>query len=265
MASQYRHTYSHVTSNSLHERRHPTTHADLTLMHEIAQPLTAILVDAEAALRVVDKRAAVRGILNDILASAIRAVDILNMSRTMLHGGEQRIESRRLSQIVTDALRFTAVNLDAVGVSVELHFDADSDVVDVDHAQIAQVIVNLVTNACHAMSSTPRRERVLRIATRADAQHIFLTMADSGVGVPPDARERIFQPFVTSKPTGLGLGLAISRGIVNAHGGQLRAEAVERGALFSMQLPRAPRASHARQLDEGPIEAEKPDREASRP
>lgn len=265
MALQDRHTYSRVTSDPLHDCSHPSTHADLTLVHEIAQPLTAILGDAEAALRTVDETAAVREIINDIVANTIRAIDILNMSRTMLQGGEQRIEPHRLSGIVRDALRFTAGNLAARGVTVDMQFDTPSDVVAVDRARIAQVIVNLITNACDAMSSMPAHERVLRITTRVNARDIVLTMADSGVGVPPDARERIFQPFITSKPNGLGLGLAISRGIVNAHGGHLRAEAVERGALFSMHLPRASRPSGTRQLDEGPIEAVKPDREASLP
>ena len=105
-------------------------------------------------------------------------------------------------------------------------------------AALRQVILNLIVNACEAMNEVPVESRLLRIVTRAGPRpgEIELSIADRGTGIAPGQRERIFQPFITTKPDGLGLGLAICRSIVRAHGGRLWAETAERGAVFRLAL-----------------------------
>lgn len=211
------------------------------IAHEISQPLTAILGDAEAALRSLGDNDAVREILQDIIASVLRATEIIKRARAMLQDGGLRCEAHSLNELVITTLCLAQGDLAKHDIAVELQLARDLDRVTVDHVQIEQVILNLVANACEAMQGTPASERRLHIATRPrpDEGEVELRIEDSGVGIALDERERIFRPFVTSKPSGLGLGLAICRFIVRAHGGELWAEAVPHGASFCLRLPKA--------------------------
>jgi two-component system sensor kinase FixL len=210
------------------------------IAHEIAQPLAAILGDAEAGLRLLKGPGDVRDILEDIISSVQRATEIIERLRVVVHGGELNFEPRSLNAIVTSALRCVSREIGERGIQLQLQLEPDLAWVAADHVQMEQVIVNLLTNACQAMEPTPREQRVLHVVTRTtpDRCTCELAIGDSGTGVAEVDRERIFQPFVTTKPHGLGLGLAISRFIVRAHGGYLWAEAPHRGALFRMGLPK---------------------------
>ncbi len=210
------------------------------IAHEIAQPLTAILGDAEAALRALGDTSAVRDILKDIIASVQRASEIIKHARTMLQDGGLHCEPHSLNELVTTTLRVAHHELAERNVTLELQLEPNLECVRVDHVQIEQVILNLVVNACEAMEKTPSDQRRLHVATCQNRNEIELCIEDSGVGIAPEEREHIFQPFVTSKPSGLGLGLAICRFIVRAHGGELWAESAQRGALFRMTLPKTP-------------------------
>jgi two-component system sensor kinase FixL len=209
------------------------------IAHEITQPLTAILGDAEAALRVLNDRRAVRDILKDIISSVQRATEIIKRLRLMMEGGEPSHEPCSVNEIVMSTLHFLTPVLTPRFVRVELHLDEDLGQVKADRVQIQQVIVNLLMNSCEAMDATPRGQRVVRITSgySSDGTVVELVVGDSGAGIAECDRERVFEPFVTTKPQGLGLGLAISRLIINAHGGYLRAEGTGRGALFRMGLP----------------------------
>jgi two-component system, LuxR family, sensor kinase FixL len=211
------------------------------IAHEIAQPLTAILGDAEAGLRSLGDNSAVRDILVDIIASVQRASEIIRRARVMLQEGGPRCQAHSLNELVLATLRVARSEIVKRGVTLELHLASDMECVRVDRVQIEQVILNLIVNACEAMETTPPGGRRLRIATRRNPHEgeIELRIEDSGVGIAAAERERIFQPFVSSKPGGLGLGLAICRFIVRAHGGDLWAEAARRGARFCMRLPKA--------------------------
>jgi two-component system sensor kinase FixL len=209
------------------------------IAHEITQPLTAILGDAEAALRVLNDRRAVRDILKDIISSVQRATEIIKRLRLMVEGGEPSPEMCSLNEIVMSTLHVLAPVLTNRFVGVELHLDESLEQVKADRVQIQQVIVNLLMNSCEAMDAMPRDRRVVHITSGCspDGSIIELAIGDSGAGIAECDRERIFEPFVTTKPQGLGLGLAISRLIVNAHGGYLGTEGAGRGALFRMGLP----------------------------
>jgi two-component system sensor kinase FixL len=123
-------------------------------------------------------------------------------------------------------------------VRLEMRFDPDAPLALIDRVQLQQVLVNLIRNAIEAMADAARHE--LSIATRGAGGMVAITVADTGPGLPEAVRVRLFQPFVTTKPGGMGVGLSICRTIVEAHGGELRAEdAPEGGTVFRLTVPRA--------------------------
>jgi C4-dicarboxylate-specific signal transduction histidine kinase len=130
-------------------------------------------------------------------------------------------------------------------VTVDARLAAALPAVFADRVQLQQVLLNLLLNACDAMATDSRSEKRVTIQTAETATGgVELSVADQGTGIPPDEMERVFEPFVTSKPHGLGLGLAICRSIVTAHGGHISAvNNPERGATFTVSLPLAGAAS----------------------
>jgi signal transduction histidine kinase/integral membrane sensor domain MASE1 len=207
--------------------------------HELAQPLTSILGNAEAALQLLLREAGekreIHEMLRDIIKDDIRAAELLKRLRSMLMRGEIQRQSVDINQVVRDVLALTRGDLTTRNVSVVTALDSQPCVVQADNVQLQQVLLNLIVNACEAMSDVPSTERRLTIATRpvSDSRAVECSVADCGVGIASADLERIFQPFVTSKKRGLGLGLPICRSIIEAHGGRLWAEpGVERGAVL---------------------------------
>jgi len=161
-----------------------------------------------------------------------------------------------LNQIVTDAVELLAYPLGADGVTTTLDLGADLPPLWADQHQLQQVVVNLLTNAHHALRDAP--ERRLTLATRYDRAQgrVLLRVADTGPGIPPEIQGRIFEPFFTTKPVGqgTGLGLSLCHGIVEGHGGSIRVESLPgRGAVFTVELPVERPAG-----DEGPAPAAPP-------
>ena len=208
--------------------------------HELAQPLTAILGNAEAALELLPRDTPglgdIRDMLRDIIADDVRAAEVIKRLRSMLTQGEIQRRPVDLNQIVRDVLALARSDLLTRNVAVSTQLDARAALVLADPVQLQQVLLNLIVNACEAMSGSPPGQRRLTIATRAvdDGRSIECSVADRGCGVRPDDVERIFQPFVTTKKQGLGLGLAICRSIIEAHGGRLWAQNApdQDGAIF---------------------------------
>jgi PAS domain S-box-containing protein len=208
--------------------------------HELAQPLTSILANAEAALQMLPSDTPllceIKDILRDIVRDDVRAAEMIQRLRSMLARGEIERRPVELSQVVRDVLALTRSDLMSRHVSVTLELDPKAVPVLADPVQLQQVLLNLVVNACEAMAQNPLTERRLTIATRPleEGRTVECAVIDCGCGIHGTDTERIFQPFVTTKKQGLGLGLAICRSIIEAQGGRLWAENApgHRGAIF---------------------------------
>jgi two-component system, LuxR family, sensor kinase FixL len=214
------------------------------IAHELNQPLGAILGNAEAGLRLLAREKAsnedLREIFHDIVDNSGRASEVVERVRRLLRPGVNPIRERlNLSILTADVLRLVHNEMIRRKVQLRADLPASLGLVDGDGVQIQQVILNLVMNACDAMERNPVSARVVIVTARRSRRHkeVELTVRDFGHGVPPDERHRIFMPFVTSKAAGLGLGLFISRRIVEAHRGRLWCEHADPGTCFHMALP----------------------------
>ena len=215
-----------------------------SLAHEINQPLTALITNSETALRWLSRdppdlemtKQAVQRSERD----ARRASDIIGHLRAMVTMGTSQIADFDLGEAITEVLALTRMEQQRSKVAVELDLTAGAPAVRGDRIQIQQVILNLILNAIEAMADTPIEARRLKIRMAAsDDGQIRVDVTDSGGGVEPAAEERIFDRLYTTKPGGTGVGLAISKSIVDAHGGRIWVMAAKpRGSIFSFQLPR---------------------------
>jgi two-component system, LuxR family, sensor kinase FixL len=211
------------------------------LAHELNQPLAIIMSNAEAAQRLLERPvpdlAEIHAILGDIVVADERAGKVIRRLRVLLKRGAPNRELLSMNDVVQGVLQFMRADLIRRGIAVEVSLDGDHQEVFADRVPIEQVLINVISNACDAMAANEPGHRVLRIATSADAGSAHVRIVDAGSGLPA-APDRVFNPFYTTKPEGLGLGLAISRSIVTAHGGRLWAEAnADRGATFHVCLP----------------------------
>lgn len=196
-----------------------------SIAHELNQPLTAIANYAETIadlLRDPDSETLdiVREAMDDCAAQSVRAGQIVRRLRDFISRGEteRRIES--LSRVVNEASALALIGAGERGVEVEVRLNADGDKVLIDRIQIQQVILNLVRNAIEAMAESPVRR--LRISSKkADDGFVEVIVDDSGPGLPPELAHQLFQPFISTKAEGMGLGLSICHTIVNAHGGRI--------------------------------------------
>jgi len=214
------------------------------LAHELNQPLAAILANARAAQRVLMRgevdQVELRAILEDIVADDRRAGEVIRRVRAMIRKDETDLQSIVPNAVVTDVLELAHSDLIQRGVSVSTHLEPALPRVFGDRVQLQQVMLNLIVNACDSMVELPAVERVLAIRTELVATEVRMSVTDSGTGIRAESIDAVFQPFVTSKHHGLGLGLTICRSIVDAHGGRMWAVNNERGATFYMALPLSP-------------------------
>jgi two-component system sensor kinase FixL len=158
--------------------------------------------------------------------------------RDFVAHGEVSQRAEPLNAMVEEAAHLALIGARAAGIRVVTDYAGTDTMVRADRVQIQQVLVNLLRNAIEAMADTPRR--ILTIATRAADDHMQVTIADTGGGIPPAIVDRLFQAFASSKPEGMGLGLSICRTIVEAHGGTIWATALpDDGAAFHFTLRRA--------------------------
>ncbi|HEV2560038.1 MAG TPA: PAS domain S-box protein [Microvirga sp.] len=211
----------------------------LALAHELNQPLTAILLYLQAASLEAEREkpgSRASAILDKARREAQRAGAIIGRMRQL---GENRAPERRpsdLNALVEEALELTQMGDDSA-IRVLRDYTDELPLVEVDQVQIQQVVINLVRNALEALRDRPDGEVV--VSTRPDGRGVLLCVADNGPGIPPDRVGDLFQAFRTGKPNGMGLGLAISRTIVQSHGGELQVDpgGAGRGARFLVRLP----------------------------
>jgi len=198
--------------------------------HELTQPLTSILGNAEAALELLKKPDAdlreITSMVRDIVADDVRAAEVIQRLRAMLTRGEISREPVDLANVIKDVLYLARIDLLTRHVAVDVVCDPYLPLVLGDRIQLQQVVLNLVVNACEAMSAIDVHQRRITITARFEGSscEVMCAVHDRGAGIASDDLERIFQPFVTTKTQGLGMGLAICRSIIEAHGGRLWAE-----------------------------------------
>jgi PAS domain S-box-containing protein len=212
-----------------------------SLAHELLQPITAVTINAAAGLQATEPEAPseARALFQDIFDSGRRAGNVVKNVMGMLkkdNPPHMRVDLNRLIQEVAHVMRS-----ELLGHHVNLTVNLDSANAEIkgNPVELQQVLLNLMLNATEAMGSIPVIERKLVITTAVRSDTVELNVRDSGVGAPPEVMKRIFDPFVTTKATGVGVGLAICAQIISAHKGKLLAENnPDRGMTFRCILPR---------------------------
>ena len=223
----------------------------VSIAHELNQPLTAIVANAEAARRLLARDPAdpeVGEALRDMASEASRAGETVHRLRALFRKQPAANDPLDVNALIEDVLRLLAPDLRSKQISVRFLRGERLPAVLGDGVQLRQVVINLLVNAEEAIAVAGDGPREIRILTSlAEPGEVAIAIGDSGVGVAQSELERIFEHFVSSKPQGLGMGLAISRSIVEAHGGRIWATRNElRGLTLHLRLPAQAAASRAR-------------------
>jgi signal transduction histidine kinase len=214
-----------------------------SLAHELNQPLTAILSNTEAAQRILEsdptRLGEVREILQDIIDADRRASEVIHRIRGLLKRDHLEFTALDLNEVVGEVAQLVRADAAVRGVSIHLEVAAGLPMVRGDRVHIQQVLLNLILNGLDAMRASTTSDRVLVLRTVRDGPGtVRLAVRDSGVGIDQADLDHVFDAFYTTKPNGIGMGLAIARSIVQAHGGRLEAENnPDAGATFSFTLP----------------------------
>jgi PAS domain S-box-containing protein len=214
-----------------------------SIAHEVNQPLAAVIANAEACLSWLDRNPpdldAARRSVEWIVEDANRASEVIRHVRALAKKTGIEKASLDINDVASDATALVQRELSSHGVLLKLELAPDLPRIFGDRVQLQQVIINLAINAAEAMESVAGRPRELTIRSgRRDLDKVFLSVADSGVGIPDADAERVFAPFFTTKSSGMGMGLSICRSIVEAHEGRLSASRNEGdGATFQFALP----------------------------
>ena len=235
----------------------PTTQAELSrllrlttlgaltgsIAHQILQPLTALITNSKVGLRWLTENMNLdeaRTAFGRIAHDGMRAVEIIEGIRRLVRKGDERKSRLDLNEVIRDDLALLAGDLHEAHIHLHTELMTALPLIYADRVQLQQVVLNLVTNAVDAMRGMSGAQRVLIIRTRKiDATELEVSIEDSGIGLEPGTLERVFEPFFTTKPDGMGIGLSISRTIVEAHGGRLWAaqNPGRAGATFIFTLP----------------------------
>jgi two-component system sensor kinase FixL len=212
-----------------------------TLAHELNQPLSAISNYLKGSRRmlesIADERSEVlRDALDKAADQAMRAGQIIRRLRDFVSRGESERRVESITKLVEEASALALVGVKDRGIRVQFQFDPSVDLVLADRVQVQQVLLNLIRNAMDAMEEVATRDLIVTVAP-ADDNQVRISVSDTGSGIDPEVAKHLFQPFVTSKRQGMGVGLSISRAIVEAHGGRIWAEANrDGGTIFHFTL-----------------------------
>jgi two-component system sensor kinase FixL len=214
-----------------------------TLAHELNQPLSAIANYLKGVRRLLERHggeqsAMMQDAMDKAAGQALRAGEIVRRLRDFVARGETERRVESVAKLVEEASALALVGAKEQGIRVRTQYDRDIDLVLADKVQVQQVLLNLMRNAVEAMAGSPRRDLLLSTASGEDGLAV-INVADSGPGIDADMAAQLFRPFVTTKPHGMGVGLSISRTIVEAHGGRIWTEPNPGGGtIFRFTLPR---------------------------
>jgi PAS domain S-box-containing protein len=213
-----------------------------SIAHEINQPIAAALIGAEAALRWLARQPPDAGeaieAINRIKSDVMRTADIVARTRALVRKAPARKDELQINQAISEVIGLARSEVLKNGVHLQTRLAEDLPVIQGDRVQLQQVMLNLIMNAVEAMSPMRDDRRELLVSTRSEADCVLVAIRDSGPGLSEVAIERAFEPFYTTKSSGLGMGLSICRSIVEAHGGRLWATAnVPKGAAFQFTVP----------------------------
>jgi C4-dicarboxylate-specific signal transduction histidine kinase len=213
-----------------------------SIAHEINQPLASIVMNGNAGLRWLDRsepnleeaRTALGRIVND----GHRAAEIIAGIRAMFRKESTERYPVAINELICDVVATSLGELKSRDVSLALELFDDLAPVPADRVQLQQVLANLVTNAIDSMAAVKARSHTLIVRSERLDEWVLISIQDSGTGITPEKAERIFEAFYTTKPNGIGLGLSISRSIVESHGGRLSASPMRpHGSVFRVMLP----------------------------
>jgi len=212
-----------------------------SIAHELCQPLSAMMHNSEALQLLLNNQRAtpenIREILSDIHSEGILASEIIERHRTMLRSRQLQKKQVDAQAVVNDSLALVAHGMMARQIAVTVNLSAKPSPISGDPVLLQQVFVNLIMNAMDAMAEMPRDRRHIMISSEVRRGDLEVSVRDTGPGLPPDILGTLFTPFVTSKPHGLGIGLAIARTIVEAHEGSISAQNhPDGGAIFTVIL-----------------------------
>jgi signal transduction histidine kinase/integral membrane sensor domain MASE1 len=237
---------AHRSRDELAHTLRVSTIGELTtsIAHELNQPLAAILANAQAARRLLYEPVTseawqdVREIVQDVIEDDKRAGEVIRGLRDLLRKGEGRPQPLDLNALATRVVRLLHNDVMLRGVDLRLDLAEGALVTRGDRVQLQQVLLNLIVNALDALAEVDGERRVRVRSERGPEQRLTLAVEDNGPGLPPEVQATVFQPFFTTKPGGMGMGLSIARSIVAAHGGSLSFDAgLRAGARFSFTLP----------------------------
>jgi C4-dicarboxylate-specific signal transduction histidine kinase len=215
--------------------------------HEIQQPLAAIVANGDYCLRLLENNNPelweIQGAIVDIVSDGNRASSMISRIRAMLAKGTPDWAELNIHELIRGAVSFVQRELDDNNVDLQIESDTHLPSLFGDRVQLQQVLINVLMNGIEAMRPILDRPRQFIIKSAMSAEGMRIQVRDSGPGFESAAADRLFEPFFTTKPEALGLGLSISRSIMESHGGHLRAISVCDGALFEFTVPAGVRES----------------------
>jgi len=220
-----------------------------SLAHELSQPLTGILANAQAALRLLKATSPdldeIQNILSDIVDDDRRASEVIRRLRSLLRRDPVQFGILDLNGLIRDVAKLLSSDAIIRNIAVRLELDPDPRFVNGDSVQLQQVVLNLLLNAMDAIAQCVGERRTILVRTESiEVQAVHVSVQDAGAGLRQGTEQLVFEPFYTTKPSGLGMGLAISKSIIELHGGRIwAADNALGGATFHFSLPVAGRQS----------------------
>jgi C4-dicarboxylate-specific signal transduction histidine kinase len=213
-----------------------------SIAHEVNQPIAGVMTNANACMRwlaanppdLVEASSAASRIVRD----GTRAADIIGRIRKIFAKSSPQYEATDINQLIRETAELLRAQAARHAITIRTDLAPDIPAIAADHVQLQQVLVNLVVNAMDSLRDIPRVREALLKSWQPDGGHVAVSVSDNGCGLPPEHGDRIFATFFTTKPDGTGMGLSISRSIIEAHDGQLRATQNRPfGATFTFTLP----------------------------